>query len=52
MTIITAYEPPPIGTRNFDWSAVTDQYEGGDPIGYGETEREAIESLLDLLGVE
>lgn len=43
--IITRYDPPPIPPRQFDWTAVTDDYEGGCPIGYGRTEQEAIEDL-------
>lgn len=31
------------------WSAVTDNYEPGHPIGYGATEIMAIIDLLDLL---
>ena len=49
MKIITEFVYPPIPNRNFDWSAVTDNYEPNDPIGYGKTEREAINDLLDLL---
>jgi hypothetical protein len=50
--IVTHYWPPPIPSRQFDWTAVTDNYEGGDgcderpgPIGHGRTEVEAIEDL-------
>lgn len=45
-TIITRYEPPPIPLRQFDWCAVRDSYDGGDPAGYGATEQEAIDDLL------
>lgn len=31
------------------YSAVEDGYEGGDPIGYGATEQEATNDLLDKL---
>lgn len=40
---------PPIPIRDFDWSAVSDSYEGGDPIGYGRTQQEAIDNLFELL---
>lgn len=50
MRIVTDFIFPPIPTRAHDWSAVTEDYEPGDPIGYGETEAEAIEDLIDLLG--
>lgn len=55
--IITAYDPPPIPMRQFNWSAVRDGYDGGDrwaggdvpgdPIGYGRTEAEAVADLLE-----
>lgn len=44
---------PPIPLRDFDWCAVSDSYEGGDPIGYGRTQQEAIDNLhemIELLG--
>lgn len=43
--IITHYWAKPIPDRRFDWSAVTDDYEPGAPIGYGRTEAEAITDL-------
>ncbi len=43
--IITKYDPPPIGWRGADWSAVFDDYDLGSPIGHGATEIEAIEDL-------
>jgi hypothetical protein len=46
MKIITNFDYPPIPVRCCDWSAVTDNYEGGDPIGRGETEQEAIAELI------
>ena len=50
-TIRTDYVFPPIPDRRFDWSAIDDEtYDGeGCPIGYGRTEQEAIEDLLDQL---
>jgi hypothetical protein len=45
MTMITTYINPPIPNRNFDWEAVGDYYDEGDPIGYGATEKEAIDNL-------
>ncbi len=36
---------PPIGIRSLDWCATFDNYEPGQPIGHGATEREAIEDL-------
>ena len=50
MTLITEYDPPPIPTRQFDWSAIDDDtYEPGCPIGWGATEQEAIDDLLEKL---
>lgn len=43
--IVTRYDPPPIPLRQFDWSAVTDNYDLGSPIGRGHTEAEAIADL-------
>jgi len=45
--ISTTFEYPPIPSRAWDWSAVRDGYEPGDPIGRGPTESDAIRDLLD-----
>ena len=47
--IVTNFIYPPIPQRQFDWSAVTDDYEGGQPIGYGETEAAAVADLMEQL---
>lgn len=47
MRIRTEYVCPPIGARCFDYSAVEDGYEPGDPIGYGATEADAIADLME-----
>jgi|15BtaG_2_1085339.scaffolds.fasta_scaffold00363_6 hypothetical protein len=44
--IETYYEYPPISDRNYDWSAIWDNYDEGDYIGYGRTEHDAIADLL------
>jgi hypothetical protein len=49
MKIITQNIFPPIPDRNFDWSAVTDDYEPGHPIGYGPTEQAAVTDLKEQL---
>lgn len=49
MKIVTKYDPPPIPLRNFDWHAVTTDYDEGEPIGYGRTEAEAIADLREQL---
>lgn len=36
---------PPIGTAAFDYSAVTDNYEPGQPIGYGPAPEAALTDL-------
>lgn len=51
MKIITHYHYPPIPINQFDWSAVTDNYEGGAPIGFGKTEAEAIADLCEQLEI-
>jgi hypothetical protein len=47
--IITQYERKPGPSKSFDWSAVTENYDGApdanSPIGYGATEDEAIADL-------
>jgi hypothetical protein len=47
--IVTSYWAKPIPERKFDWSAVTEDYEPGAPVGYGRTEAEAIADLRDQL---
>jgi hypothetical protein len=32
-----------------EWSATEEDYEAGDPIGYGPTEQDAIDDLLNQL---
>jgi len=59
--ITTKYDPPPIPLRSHDWSAtftdatpdfpgaidyVADPETGESPVGWGETEAEAIDALL------
>ena len=46
--IITSHEYPPIPIRRFDWSAIREDYEEGDLIGYGKTEKCAINDLKEL----
>lgn len=43
--VITSQDNPPIPTRKYDWSAIREGCEGGDLIGYRETEQEAIDDL-------
>jgi len=45
--MITSFDNPPIPVRKFDWSAVDEDYEPGDPVGYGETEQQAIDDLKE-----
>ena len=49
---------PPIPIRDMDWSAVTDDYDAdcdqdgyysSHPVGYGATEQESIDNLLEQL---
>lgn len=51
MKIVTSYSLAPIPLRCFDWCAIDDEtYDGeGCPIGYGATEQEAIDNLLDKI---
>lgn len=52
MKIVTKYDPPPIPVRQMDWTAVSSDYDAGDPIGYGATEAEAIADLQERLEME
>jgi hypothetical protein len=49
--IVTHYDPKPIPPRQFDWSAVDDRTCDGEgcPVGYGATEKAAIDDLLDQI---
>jgi hypothetical protein len=44
--IVTRYWMKPGPLRQFDWEAVTDNYDLGSPIGYGRTEAKAINDLM------
>ena len=45
--IITSHIRPPIPVRDYDWSAVREDYDEGDFIGYGRTEQDAIDDLIE-----
>ncbi len=45
--IHTRYDPPPIPYRGCDWHATFEGYDEGDPMGYGQTEQEAIDALIE-----
>lgn len=45
--IVTTRIAPPIPSQRFDWMATREDYEPGEPIGRGATEREAVEDLFD-----
>jgi len=47
--IHTEFVKPPIPTTAFDWCAILDGYEPGDPSGAGSTEIEAIADLLQQI---
>jgi len=47
--LVTNHDFPPIPLRDMDWSAVTDGYEPGCPIGRGPTEEEAVADLIEQL---
>jgi hypothetical protein len=50
----TVYAPKP-GRANgpepfpFDWEAYTDEWDEGDPVGFGPTEEAAIADLMEKL---
>jgi hypothetical protein len=45
--IITIKHCPPIPVRDYDWSALREDYDEGDLIGYGITEQDAIDDLVE-----
>lgn len=45
--IITTFDPKPIPTNRFDWDAVYEDDLGETAVGYGATELEAKNDLLD-----
>jgi len=45
--IHTEFLYPPIADRRWDWSAMFDGHEPGDPMGLGPTEDEAIADLVE-----
>lgn len=47
LVIKTYYDPKPIPTRAFDWCARLDDYDAGDPLGYGASEADAIRDLKE-----
>lgn len=47
--IVTDHQYPPIPYRNMDWVAFEDGKEEDGIYGYGKTEQEAIDDLLDNL---
>lgn len=46
-SIQTAYDPPPIPDRSYDWMASRSDYDKDEPIGYGKTEQESIKNLIE-----
>ena len=47
--ISTTLTTPPIPFTDWDWQAVEEGYDEGDPVGYGATEAAAINDVLDQL---
>lgn len=49
MKIITSLWFKPIPFRLYDWEATSENYEAGDPIGFGATEAAAIADLHEQI---
>ncbi len=49
---LTYFDLKPVPFRGWDWTAVTENYEEGDPVGLGHTEAEAFEDLKQQLDEE
>ena len=45
--ITTSHDCPPILVRDYDWSASRQDWDEGDFIGYGRTEQDAINDLIE-----
>ena len=45
--ITTSHGCPPIPSIDYDWSTSREDWDEGDFIGYGQTEQEAIDDLLE-----
>ena len=52
MKIVTRYDQLPIETRSFDWTATMDNYQPGDPVGKGQSEKDAIGDLLAQVDIK
>lgn len=50
LRIVTSFVCPPIPYRGNDWCAYRDGQEEAGGYGYGETEAEAIQDLLEIEG--
>ena len=48
--IVTSFVDPPIPFRGADWCAFFDGEEESGPCGWGATEREAMQDLIDNHG--
>ena len=49
-SVRTRYAPPPIPMwEKMAWTAIDDDYEPGDPVGYGPTEFSAVQDLIEQL---
>ena len=46
--IVVTFYAPPIPWRGADYCATRDGYDYLDPLGYGETEAEAVAALLEM----
>ena len=49
--IVTRHVAPPIPERAYDWQAHDEGHEENGPFGFGKTEQDAIDALLDASGV-
>ena len=45
--ITTSHDCPPIPVRDYDWSASREDWDEGDFIGYGRTDQDAIDDLIE-----
>ena len=46
--IVVTFYAPPIPWRGADYCATREEYDYLDPLGYGETEAEAVAALLEM----
>ena len=45
--IVTQHDTKPVPSKDYDWEAFREDWDLDEPIGYGKTEQEAVNDLLE-----